>query len=178
MRFDKVLVTINVQLKAESMQQYLPCSANIIGKTLAEIADEYVKENKTGYYPAIDFFKTLDNVDQNLIASAEQVAWLVSKLAREKIQSKLRPIFSSVQFQTIQTLAFSLPKVRPNQIDAVEQLAKHYTPDSVKIELILTMMRRDSEAEDNRAEPYARKMIFRWLEAEFESLEVTSSKAL
>ena len=83
-----------------------------------------------------------------------------------------------MQFQTIQTLAFSLPKVRPNQIDAVEQLAKHYTPDSVKIELILTMMRRDSEAEDNRAEPYARKMIFRWLEAEFESLEVTSSKAL
>jgi hypothetical protein len=178
MRFDKVLVTINVQLKADSMQQYLPCSANIIGQTLAEIADEYVKENKTGYYPAIDFFKTHADVDPNLIASAEQVAWLVSKLARETIQSKLRPIFSSVQFQSVQTLAFSLPKVRPHQIDALKQLAKHYTPDSVKIELILTMMRRDSEAEDNRAEPYARKMIFRWLASEFESLEVTSSKAL
>lgn len=178
MRFDKVLVILNVQLKPESLQQYLPCSANVIGQTLASIADEYEKENKTGYYPAMDFFKTLDDVDPDLIASAEQVSWLVSKLARETIQSKLRPIFSSVQFQSIQTLAFSLPKVRPSNVDAVDQLSKHYTPDSVKIELIVTMMRRDSEAEDDRAEPYARKMMFRWLEAEFETIEVASSKAL
>ena len=178
MRFDKVLLILKVQLKPESLQQYLPCSANIIGQTLAAIADEYEKENRTGYYPAMDFFKTLETVDPDLIASAEQVSWLVSKLARETIQSKLRPIFSSVQFQSIQTLAFSLPKVRPNKADAIEQLAKHYTPDTVKIELLVTMMRRDSEAEDSRAEPYARKMVFRWLDAEFESVEVTNSKAL
>lgn len=178
MRFDKVLVTIDVQLKAKDLQRYLPCSADIIGQTLASIADEYARQNKTGYYPAIDFFKTFDDVDPDLITSAEQVVWLVSKLAREIIQSKLRPIFSSVQFQSIQTLAFSLPKVRPNQTDAIGQLAKHYTPDSVKLELVLTMMRRDSEAEDGRAEPYARKMMFRWLESEFETIEVTSSKAL
>lgn len=178
MRFDRVLIIIDVQLKAEQLQQYLPCSANIIGQTLALIADEYEKENKTGYYPAVDFFKTLDNVDPDLITSAEQVAWLVAKLARETIQLKLRPIFSSVQFQSIQTLAFSLPKVRPNKKDAIEELGKHYTPDSVKVELVLTMMRRDSEAQDNRAEPYARKMMFRWLESEFEVLEVKNSKAM
>jgi len=178
MRFDKIRVIVDVQLKAEDLQQHLPCSANIIGQTLAGIAVEYEKENKTGYYPAIEFFKTLDNVDPDLIISAEQVSWLVSKLARETIQSKLRPVFSSVQFQSIQTLAFSLPKVRPNQPDALEHLAKHYTPDSVKVELVLTMMRRDSEAEDDRAEPYARKMMFRWLESEFESIVVTNSKAV
>jgi len=178
MRFDKVLVSVEVKLKAEALKQYLPCSADVIGQTLAAIADEYEKENKTGYYPAIEFFKTLDNVDPDLIASAEQVAWLVSKLARETIQSKLRPIFSSVHFQSIQTMAFSLPKIRPNQADAIERLAEYYTPDAVKIELVLTMMRRDSEAEDSRAEPYARKMMFRWLEAEFENIEVTNSKAL
>ena len=178
MRFDKVLVIIDVQLKADNLQQYLPCSVNIIGKTLANIAEEYATENKTGYYPAIDFFKTLDTVDHDLITSAEQVSWLVSKLARETIQLKLRPIFSSVQFQSIQTLAFSLPKVRPNNTDAIELLAQHYTPDTVKIELVLTMMRRDSEAEDNRAEPYARKMMFRWLESEFEFVNIASSKAL
>ena len=178
MRFDKVLVSVEVKLKTDQLRQYLPCSADIIGQTLASIADEYEKNNKTGYYPAIEFFKTLDDVDPDLIASAEQVAWLVSKLARETIQSKLRPIFSSVHFQSIQTMAFSLPRVRPNQADAIERLAQHYTPDSVKIELVLTMMRRDSEGEDGRAEPYARKMMFRWLEAEFESIEVTNSKSL
>ena len=177
MRFDKVLIIIDVQLKAETLQQYLPCSANIIGSTLADIADEYQKKNKTGYYPAIDFFKTLDTVDPDLIASAEQVSWLVSKLARETVQSKLRPVFSSVTLQSIQTLAFSLPKVRPNKTDAVEQLSRHYTPDTVKMELVLTMMRRDSEADDDRAEPYARKMIFRWLESAFELVTITSSRA-
>lgn len=178
MRFDKVLVIIDVQLKAESLQQYLPCSANIIGQTLANISAEYRQENKTGYYPVIDFLKTLESVDADLITSAEQVAWLVSKLARETVQLKLRPIFSSVHFQSIQTLAFSLPKVREKNSEAIEQLAKHYTPDTVKIELVLTMMRRDSEVEDGRAEPYARKMMFRWLEAEFESVTITGSKAL
>ena len=178
MRFDKVLVTIDVQLKPDVLHQYLPCSANVIGKALANIADQYQQESRTGYYPAIDFFKSLDGVDPDLVTSAEQVAWLVSKLARETIQSRLRPIFSSVSFQSIQTLAFSMPRVRPNQKDAIEQLARHYTPDSVKIELVLTMMRRDSDVDDNRAEPYARKMMFRWLESEFETIEVTNSKAL
>jgi hypothetical protein len=178
MRFDKILVIVDVKLKAEQLQQYLPCSADIIGQTLAAIATDYEKENKTGYYPAIDFFKTRDNVDPDLITSAEQVAWLVSKLARETIQLKLRPIFSSVQFQSIHTVAFSLPKVRPNRKDGMQELANHYTPDSVKVELVLTMMRRDSEAEDDRAEPYARKMMFRWLESEFETVDITGSKSL
>jgi len=154
MRFDKVLVTIDVQLKPESLRQYLPRSVDVIGSTLASIADP------------------------DLIASAEQVAWLVSKLARETIQATLTPIFSSIQFQSIQTHAFTLPKIRPGQKNAEELLAKFYTPDSVKIELILTMMRRDSDVDDGRAEPYARKMMFRWLESEFESIEITSSKAL
>lgn len=178
MRFDKILVTIDVRLKPESLQQYVPRSVDVIGSTLAAIAVEYVEQNKTGYFPAIDFFKTLDEVDPELVASAEQVAWLVSRLARETIQETLSPIFSSIQFQSIQTHAFALPKVRPGQKDAEQELAKFYTPDSVKIELVLTMMRRDSDADDARAEPYARKMMFRWLESEFDSIEITSSKTL
>ena len=178
MRFDRVLLTLKVRLKEAELLRYLPRSANVIGKTLAAIADEYERKNKTAYYPALEFFKTLDGIDPNIVESAEQVAWLVAKLARESIQKKLRPIFSSVHFESVQTLAFSLPRVRPNHPDAIVMLAQHYTPDTVKVELVVTMMRRDSEADDNRAEPYARKMIFRWLSSEFDSVEVTSSKAL
>lgn len=160
------------------MSQHLPCSAQVIGKALADVAMNYEAKHKTGYFPVIEFFKTLENVDPDLIRSAEQVSWVVAKLAREKIQKRLRPIFSSVQFSSIQTQAFSMPRVRPHQADAHERLAIHYSPDTVKTDLLLTMMRRDNESEDNRAEPYARKMIFRWLESEFESVELTGSKAL
>ena len=178
MRFEKVLVGLEVQLPESSLGRYLPCSANAIGKALAVAAEIYARESKSGYYPAIEFFKTLDTVDKALIESAEQVAWLAAKLARETIQEKLRPIFSSVQFQSVQTVAFSLPKVRPSQADALTKLEQHYTPDTIKIELVLTMMRRDSEAEDGRAEPYARKMIYRWLENQFASVEVNASRRL
>lgn len=178
MRFEKTLVVLNVQLKSDVLQHYLPCSAEIIGQTLAQHADDYARKFDTGYYPAIEFFKTVDTVDPDLIASAEQVSWLAAKLVRETIQAKLRPIFSSVHFRSVQNLAFTLPKVRPLKVDSVTDLANHYTPDSLKVELELTMMRRDSESLDGRAEPYARKMIFRWLESEFKSIEVMSSKML
>ena len=178
MRFDKVRIILDVQLKEDSLQKHLPCSVRVIGQTFAEIAVEYEKQNATDYYPAIDFFKTCDDVDPDLIVSAEQVSWLVSKLARETIQQQLRPIFSWLSFQSIQTLAFSMPRVRPKQKDAVEKLIEHYTPDTVKIELLLVMMRRDSDAEDDRAEPYARKMMYRWLESEFAALDVVNSKML
>ena len=178
MRFEKVLVIIEVQLKREMLQQNLPCSAAVIGQSLAEYADDYARANKTGYYPAIEFFKTRDDIDPELIASAEQVAWLVAKLARQTIQRRLRPIFSSVQFRSVQTLAFTMPRVRPFKPDSVEMLAKHYTPDTVKVELELSMMRRDRESDDGQAEPYARKMMFRWLESEFESVQIAESRAI
>ena len=178
MRFDKVLIGIEVKLKDEDLRQHLPCSAKVIGQSLAAIAIDYERDNSAGYFPAIEFFRDRPDVDPALIKSAEQVSWLVAKLAREIIQKRLRPIFSSVQFQSIQNTAFSLPRVRPRKADSEEKLSQHYAPDSVKIELLLSMMRKDSDTDDNRAEPYARKMMFRWLESEFESIEVTSSKRL
>lgn len=178
MRFDKVLINITVRLKDEDLQRYLPCSAAVIGQSLAQVADDYAHESGEGYYPAIEFFKGREGVDPDLIASAEQVSWLVAKLARETIQKRLRPIFSSLSFQSIQNPAFAMPRVRPNQPEAVAELARHYTPDTVKIELLTTMMRRDSDGDDERAEPYARKMMFRWLEPAFASVEVTGSKSL
>ncbi len=178
MRFDKVLVGLEVQLHEDLLSRHLPGSANIIGQTLAQMADQYVRQNKTGYYPAIDFFKTLPSMDKGVFESANQLAWLASKLVRETIQKKLRPLFASVHFQSVQTLAFALPRVRPNQADCIEQLAKHYTPDTVKVELVLTLMRRDSAIKDDRVESYTRKMLFRWLRPSFATVVITNSKIL
>ena len=161
------------------MQQHLPCTPAVIGEALAAAAIRFAKENNTGYFPAIEFFKQQEQVDKDLIESVEQVSWLAAKLARQTIQSRLRPIFSSVQFQSIQCTAFAMPHVRPGVhkglADCAQALAEHYTPDTLKIELLLTMMRRDSERHDDRAEPYARKMMFRWLESSFKQVKVTNS---
>lgn len=178
MRFDKVLVIINVQLKPQILQQSLPRSATVIAKMLAQYADEDARHSGSGFYPAIDHLKTLDTVPLDIIESLEQLSWLVAKQARETIQARLRPIFSSVHFRSIQNLAFTLPRVRPHREGGLRSLAEHYSPDTVKVELELSMMRRESEVDDDRAEPYVRKMMYRWLESAFESIEITESRAL
>jgi hypothetical protein len=172
---DRALVGVRVRLTEDAMNRHLPCSAKRVGSELALAIDAYVRRRQLGYYPALEHFRDVDVIDKDLLDSAEQIAWLASKLAREEIQLKLRPIFASVSFESIQTQAFAMPTVRPNQKDALEHLARHYTPDTIKLELILSMLRKDTDIAERKVETYARKMIFRWLRDSFENVEITSS---
>ena len=175
MHIDKARVGVLVRVPAHAMDRHLPCSASRVGTELATAIDSYVRDTQLGYYPALEFFRNVDAIDQDLLHSVEQIAWLVSKLAREEIQLRLRPIFATVKFDSIQTVAFALPPVRPSQKDALEHLAAHYTPDTIKLELVLSMLRKDTDTAERKVETYARKMIFRWLRDRFDHVEITSS---
>jgi hypothetical protein len=178
MHVDHISLTLRLTLTEEMLHRHAPTSVNSVGKKLATMIDQYSRENQLGYYPAIEYFRQVPEADQALIDMAEQIAWYVSKLAREEIQSRLRPIFSTVRFQSVQTEAFALPSVRPSQPSAFEQLVKHCTPDTVKVELLVSLLRKDADQRGNAAEGYARKMMYRWLKAGFEDVEVTASLAI
>ena len=175
MRIERARVGVLVKVPEHAISRQLPFSVERVGIELAQAIDAYVREHQLGYYPALEFFRNVDAIDQGLLDGAEQIAWLVSKLAREEIQLRLRPIFASVKFDSIQTVAFSLPPVRPQQKDALEHLGMHYTPDTIKIELVLSMLRKDTDIAERKVETYARKMIYRWLRDKFEYVEITSS---
>ena len=87
----------------------------------------------------------------------------------------MRPIFSTVKFQSVQTEAFALPPVRPNRASSLERLAEHCTVDTVKLELQVSMLRKNDDKRGEAAEGYARTMIFRWLKDLFADVEITSS---
>ena len=178
MQFDHLSLILRLTVAETIIQHQLSASASKIGVELASEIDNYSREHKLGYYPAIEYFRQTVVIDQGLIDSAEQMAWFVSKLAREEVQSRLRPIFSSVKFQSIQTEAFTLPAVRPNQPSAFELLVKHYTPDTIKMELLVSLLRKDGDLRGEAVEGYARKMIYRWLKGAFESVELTASVPL
>ena len=178
MRIEKARVGVLVKVPEHAMSRHLPCSAERVGTELAQAIDNYVRDQQLGYYPALEFFRNVDAIDQDLLDSADQIAWLVSKLAREEIQVRLRPIFATVKFDSIQTVAFALPPVRPQQKDALEHLGWHYTPDTIKIELVLSMLRKDTDTAERKVETYARKMIYRWLRDKFEYVEITSSSEI
>ncbi len=175
MYIDRARVGVLITVSEDDLSQHLPCSPQRVGVELAQAIDAYAHKQALGYYPALEYFRNVDVLDKDLLDSAEQIAWLVSKLVREEVQKKLRPIFSTVQFETVQTQAFSMPPVRPNQKDALEKLTQFYTPNTIKLELILSMLRKDTDLAERKAEVYARKMIFRWLRDSFEHVEVTSS---
>jgi hypothetical protein len=178
MQVDHLRLTLRLTVPEKILQRQLYSSASKLGEELASVIDSYSRQHKLGYYPAIEFFRQVAGVNQDLIDSAEQVAWSISKLAREEVQSRLRPIFSTIKFQSIQTEAFALPSVRPNQPSAFMHLVKHYTPDTVKLELLISLLRKDDDLRFDAVEGYARKMIYRWLNDVFENVELTASVSL
>lgn len=178
MQLDQVHLTLRFTVAEALLQNRLSSPASKVGAELANVIDKYSREHELGYYPAIEFFRQLQEIDQHLIDNAEKVSWVVSTVAREEVQSRLRPIFTSVKFQSIQTEAFALPPVRPNQLSAFDQLVKHYTPDTIKMELLVSLLRKDNDPRAGAAEGYARKMIYRWLKGVFEDVEVTASAAV
>lgn len=175
MQVDHVSLIVRLTVPEKILHRQLSVSASQIGGQLASAIDKYCSAHALGYYPAIEYFRHIEEFDQDLLDSADSVAWSVSRLVREEVQSRLGPIFSSIKFQSIQTEAFTLPSIRPNQPSAFDLLVKHYTPDTVKLELQVSLLRKDDDLRGEAVEGYARKMIYRWLKGVFDEVELTAS---
>jgi hypothetical protein len=70
-----------------------------------------------------------------------------------------------------------MPSVRPGNSNALHDLAQHFTPDQVRINLVASSIRR----QDNDPEiaiKLAKHQICRWLKDRFNSLEITSIRYL
>jgi len=179
-RLKQYLATVRIKLSEEVVLQHSPSSAVVIGNELARQVHDYVSKNKMGYYPALDYFSNeltgQDGLDPDLIDATESMSWLVCRLVRNEFQSKLRQVFSSVKFQAVQTIAYTMPAVRFGSANALHDLSSHYTPLSVKLELVLSRVSKGQG--DEGAEEFIRNAIQRWLKDSFESIEVSSVVAI
>lgn len=176
-RLNQYLATVRVRLSEDIVLQHSPSSPLIIGHELAEQIHDYVKKQQMGYYPALDYFmldevKQAGALDPDLLDAAESMSWLVCRLVCNEIQSRLRQVFSSVKFQTVQTIAYTMPAVRFGAANALHDLALHYTPLNVKLELVLSMISKRET--DEGFEPFIRRALHRWLQDSFESIDVSS----
>ncbi|RMG57235.1 MAG: hypothetical protein D6717_05175 [Gammaproteobacteria bacterium] len=168
----KVFIGLTVKLSAEDAEQHMAASPRVVGRQLAEAVDAHVREHALGYYPPLDYFRGSSVLDEELLDAAENMGWLVSRLVREELGRRLRAVFSRVSFQTVQTVAFSMPSVRPGQKDALERLAEHYTPTRVRVDLEMSLIQKRPNPEG--LEHFARSVLLRWVEPAFEEVEVTS----
>lgn len=171
-----IALSLRARLKSADLLQRLPASPYTLGDNLARSVHEFALRDNLGYYPALDYLKKRAAVEDYLLNAVEQVAAETAHLVRQRVVDRLTPIFSSVRFQSLQITAFALPPVRPGQPQALSQLARFYTPDTVKCDLLLTLIRRQQS--DEGLERYAKATAQRWLADDFAEFEITSARLL
>lgn len=177
LHLNRAALTLVVQLPEQIFARHLPASPDVVGDALAEQVIAYAQQEGLGYYPALDYFKAHTGaVDSDLLDAAEHIAWFTCNQARAEVQRKLRPVFSSLSFQSIQPQAFTMPSVRPQQANARRELARHYTPDCAKIVLLVNSFQKS--AQDEAMAKWASHLAYRWLKESFAHVEVTSAQAI
>lgn len=172
MKFNKVSATLDFKMSQHDLEKHLPASPYAVGEEIADQAVAYEIENDLGYYPAVDFLKQQNIIDDDVANAVENIAWLVSNLIREELTSRLRPAFSTVKFENIQLHALKMPTVRPSNKNANHDLAAHYAPNHAHVSLIVTSIKNYDDP--TTAERMAKNLLHRWLNDHFDELKITS----
>ncbi|MDZ7804479.1 hypothetical protein [Thiohalophilus sp.] len=176
LQFSRVAASFVVQVSRPVLEQHMVASPEVVGEELARQVALYAQQNSLGYYPALDYFLEHGGVDAELLNAVESMTWLVTGLVREEIKTRLRPVFSNIRFESIQTLAYTMPSVRPGQNNTLLRLGEHFTPDRVKVAIVATSIRHRDTPET--AVKMAERMIWRWLHEHFEKIEITHTRYL
>lgn len=174
LHFATVAVALRVRVPRAALMEHLPASPYTMGMDIAQQTHDYVMHAQLGYYPPLDFLKTQNIVDGYLLDAAQHVATVSGEFVQQRITEKLVPIFSSVRFQAIHIQAFALPTIRPNQPHPVEHLARHYTPDVVKCDMLLSVVQKQKL--EQGLDRYASTTVERLLTDTFEEFEITSAR--
>lgn len=172
MKFCRVAATLDFKVLQQDLEKQLPASPFVVGEEIAELAIIYEEDNNLGYYPAVDFLKQQNAIDADLAKAIDNIVWLVSNLIREEMTRRLRPVFSTVEFEKIQLHALKMPVVRPHKKNARHDLVAHYTLDHAHVSLIATSIKHYDDP--TTAERMTKNIIHRWLNDYVEGLEITS----
>jgi hypothetical protein len=176
LNFTRVAVTLQIRVPETALERHLAASPRVVAENLAEQVMAYEKEHALGYYPAIDFFQQHGGVEPELIDALENISWVLTSMIRNEIRLRLRPVFSHLKIESLKTLAFTMPTVRPGQQNAQANLISHFSATSVKANLIVTLLQKIVDAE--AATRMTESMCYRWLKDHFSHIDVTSVHVL
>ena len=169
----RVAVTVSLKVPETVLEQRLVASPAVVGEELARQVQAYVRREHMGYYPPLDFFKDREGaIEAELMDTVQGIAWFVSNLVRSEVLHRLRAAFSNVVVEDVRLQAFTMPTARPTQPNALHELARHYTPDVARLSLLVSSIERRPDVEG--VDRLAAHKVQRWLERDFQQVEVTS----
>lgn len=172
----KIHITLKVKLSHELLERHLPSSAEVVGEALTEQVVAAVKKHKLSYFPALDYLEKQGDLEQDLLDATETIAWFSCKLVREEVNKKLRGFFSTLSFQSVKCTSYAMPGVRANQLNAWHELVEHYTPNTVKLDLIASVLKKEEFPQG--LENWSRQLFRRNLEGVFDDFEVIQTAVL
>lgn len=140
-----VAASLTVTVSQDIVEQATGYMPWVLGENLAGMVDAHVMEQQLGYYPALDYFRDLPNVvDTSLLSLIDEIAIFSAEYARRELRHRLARAFSTIKVEQMQCTAYTMPRVRPNHGGAPEALALHYSPDTLKVELLLEILREEA----------------------------------
>lgn len=176
LNFTRVAISLQVSVPETALERHLAASPQVVAENLAEQVMRYEQEHQLGYYPAVEFFQQHGGIEPELIDALENISWVLTSMVRNEIRLRLRPMFSLLKIESLKTLAFTMPVVRPGQANVKAELVKHFSVNTVKVNMIATMLQKIID--QNAAAKMAESMCYRWLKEHFESVTVTSVHVL
>ncbi|VAX06424.1 hypothetical protein MNBD_GAMMA25-1880 [hydrothermal vent metagenome] len=136
----KISLCIDLKIVHSIIEQHIAASPYVVGIELARQIDRYVREQKLGYYPALEYFQGTSIVDSDLYNTAESIAWLLENLTQQSLHEYLRSVINEITFDSIHVQIFILPHIRPGQNNATHNLSTHLTPDHLRVSLTGKLM--------------------------------------
>ncbi len=171
LKFIQVALSLKARVPLRVLEEHVPISIAALAEDLADQVMAQVRAEGLGYYPALDYFRDHGGVDDEALGLLDQVTWLAAEYLRREIRQQLRGIFSQVRIEGLQAMAFTMPRVRPGQLNHAISLTQHLNPSVLKADLHLGILQRRVTAEGLPA--FARRMVLRWLGPQVDALDIT-----
>lgn len=172
----RVALTVQVTISPDRLDALLRESDKAIGDVLASIVDAGVRERGLGYYPALEFLVHEGIVPPEQFDALRTLAAVIRKRVKRDVQTLLWPIFSGVQIERAHTVAFQLPRHRPGRPESQSDLSRHYFPNVVRLDLVLSSLDKPNRLED--AAGISEHKVMRNLLDHFESVSVSAVRRL
>lgn len=174
--FTSVALSLQVSVPETALERHLAASPRVVAEHLAEQVIAYEQAHNLGYFPAIEFFQQHGGIEPELFDALENISWVLTSMVRNEIRLRLRPVFSQLKIESIKTVAFTMPTVRPGQANAKPNLITHFSATTVKANIIATLLQKivDTKAAARMAEG----MCYRWLQEHVSAINVTSVHVL
>lgn len=172
----KTALALRIAVPLADLHARLGQDVATLGERLAAHAVAIASQERLGYFPALQFFYERPEIPSGLIGAITEAGTFARQHVTREVRDRLRHAFSSIRLQRSQCLAFTLPAVRPSQADALAALARHYTPNVVRVELLVTSLHKGGAAPEGM-DKFAAKRARWWLREAFD-IEVTDVRVV